>query len=149
MKILAKNSRARHDYEIGEKFLAGIVLSGQEVKSVKTGAISLKGSFINFKGQEAYLTNASISAYKHASKLEGYEPTGDRKILLTRKEITMLQEKVQTEGMAVLPLAVGLNHGFIKVEIGLGRGKKRYDKRYTIKQRDMLRDASRDTKNKV
>lgn len=146
MKVLATNKRARFDYEIEKTLLAGIMLSGQEVKSVRSGAISLKGSFVQFKGYEAYLTNASINAYKNAVGLENYEPTQNRKLLLQKKELLELRSAIEAGGMSVLPLAIGLDHNLIKVELGLGKGKKRFDKRQTIKKRDMLRDASRDVK---
>lgn len=148
MKVLATNKRARFDYDISQKYLAGVVLSGQEAKSARAGAISLKGSFVHFTGHEAFLTNATISVYKHASHTENYDPTRHRKLLLQRKELDELRTAIQSEGMAVLPLAMGLERNHVKVELGLGRGKKAYDKRQTIKKRDMLRDASRDVKPK-
>lgn len=148
MKVLAKNKRAKFDYDISKTYLAGIVLSGQETKSARSGAISLKGSFVHFSGHEAYLTNATITPYKHASHIENYDPTRHRKLLLQKKELVELRESVQSAGMSVLPLAMGLERNLVKVELGLGRGKKAYDKRQTIKKRDMLRDASRDIKPK-
>ena len=148
MKILATNKRARYDYEITETLVAGLVLAGHEVKSVKQGAISLKGSFVSFQGDEAYLTNAHITQYKHASGVTGYEPTQSRKLLLHRKELDRLLGEIKTAGKSAVPTAVGLERGLVKVEIGLGRGKKHYDKRQTIKKRDMLRDASLEVKKK-
>lgn len=148
MKILATNKRARFDYEISKTFIAGIVLSGQEVKSARSGAISLKGSFVQFKGHEAFLTNTTISAYKNAVGLDSYDPTQSRKLLLQKRQLIELREAIQSGGMTVVPLAMGLDHNLVKVEVGLGRGKKSYDKRQTIKKRDMLRDASRDVKPK-
>ena len=148
MKILATNKRARYDYEITETLVAGLVLAGHEVKSVKQGAISLKGSFVSFQGDEAYLTNAHITRYKHASGVTGYEPTQSRKLLLHRKELDRLLGEIKTAGKSAVPTAVGLERGLVKVEIGIGRGKKHYDKRQTIKKRDMLRDASLEVKKK-
>lgn len=148
MKILATNKRARFDYEISKTFIAGIVLSGQEVKSARSGAISLKNSFVQFKGYEAFLTNTTISAYKNAVGLDSYDPTQSRKLLLQKRQLIELREAIQSGGMTVVPLAMGLDHNLVKVEVGLGRGKKSYDKRQTIKKRDMLRDASRDVKPK-
>jgi SsrA-binding protein len=144
MKILATNKRARYDYDITENMVAGLVLSGAEVKSVKQGAISLKGSFVSFRGNEAYLTNAHITPYKYAASSESYDPTASRKLLLHRKELNRLLGEIQSAGKTAIPTAVGLERGLIKVEIGIGRGKKQYDKRETIKKRDMLRDVSRD-----
>jgi len=148
MKVLATNKRARFDYDIAQTFLAGIMLSGQEVKSIRAGGISLKGSFVQFRGHEAYLTNASINPYKNAVGLESYDPTQSRKLLLQKKQLAELREAIQSRGMAVVPTVVGLDHNLVKVEVGLGRGKKQYDKRQTIKKRDMLRDAGRDIKPK-
>lgn len=148
MKIVAKNKRATYDYDIAERIVAGIVLAGHEVKSVKAGHISLKGSFIAIKSTEAYLVNAHITQYKHASNIKGYDPVQSRKILLHRRQIDQIINAIQSQGMTVVPIAVGIERGLVKVEIGIGRGKKRYDKRETIKKRDMLRDAGRDIRSK-
>ena len=148
MKIVATNRRARFDYEITKKLLAGLVLAGHEVKSAKNGSMSLKGSFVSFRGGEAWLTNAHITQYKHATGLKDYEPTQSRKILLHRRELDELQAAIQSDGMTVVPLAVGVERGLVKVELGVGRGKKRYDKRELIRKRDMLRDADRDVRAK-
>lgn len=148
MKIVATNKRARFDYEITKKLVAGLVLAGHEVKSVKNGALSLKGSFVSFRDNEAWLTNAHITQYKHATGLKDYEPTQSRKILIHRRELDELQAAVQSEGMTVIPLAVGIERGLVKVELGVGRGKKRFDKRELIRKRDMIRDADRDIRAK-
>lgn len=145
MKIVASNKRARYDYEITKKLVGGLVLAGHEVKSVKAGAISLKGSFVSFRGGEAWLTNAHITQYKHATGLKDYDPTQSRKILLHRRELEELQSAVQSSGVTVVPLCIGIEHGLIKVELGMGHGKKHFDKRQQIKKRDMLRDAQRET----
>lgn len=148
MKILATNKRARYDYDITETLVAGLVLAGAEVKSVKQGAISLKGSFVSFKADEAYLTNAHITQYKHASNNGDYDPTQDRKLLLHRKQLDSLMGEIKSAGKTAVPTAVGLERGLIKVEIGIGRGKKHYDKRESIKKQAMLRDIDRDVKKK-
>ncbi len=148
MKIVAKNKRASYDYDIAERLIAGIVLAGHEVKSVKAGHISLKGSFITIHGGEAYLANAHITQYKHAANIKGYDPVQSRKILLHRREIDQMTGAIQSQGMTAVPLAVGIERGLVKVEVGIGRGKKRFDKRETIKKRDMLRDADRETRSK-
>lgn len=148
MKIVAKNKRATYDYDISERVVAGIVLKGHEVKSVKAGHISLKGSFISISNGEAFLTNAHITQYKHAANIKGYDPVQSRKILLHRRQIDQIVAAIQSQGMTVVPLAVGIERGLVKVEVGIGRGKKRYDKRETIKKRDMLRDAGRDIRIK-
>lgn len=148
MKIVAKNKRATYDYDIAERIVAGIVLAGHEVKSVKAGHISLKGSFIAIKSAEAYLVGAHITQYKHSANIKDYDPVQSRKILLHRRQIDQIIGAIQSQGMTVVPIAVGIERGLIKVEIGIGRGKKRYDKRETIKKRDMLRDAGRDIRSK-
>ena len=146
MRIIAKNKRARFDYVIKEVYSAGIVLSGHEVKSVKAGHISLKGSFVSVKNSEAYLTNAHITLYSNAANIKGYDPVRSRKLLLHRKELDQIFSSSKTQGLSVVPQAIGVERGLVKVELGVGRGKKRHDKRETIKKRDMLRDADREIK---
>ncbi len=140
---LAQNKKALFDYEILEKFEAGLVLTGAETKAVKDGQISLKGSYVNFHNGEAYLLNAHISAYKPAGKLANYDPTHSRRLLLNKKEIRYLQGKIQEKGLTVVPLSVYTKHRFVKVEIAVGRGKQKYDKRETIKKRDLDREIKR------
>jgi SsrA-binding protein len=148
MKIVAKNKRATYDYDISERLVAGIVLAGHEVKSVKAGHISLKGSFISIHEGEPYLVGAHITQYKHAANIKGYDPEQSRKILLHRRQIDQIIGAIQSQGMTVVPIVVGIERGLVKVEVGIGRGKKRFDKRETIKKRDMLRDADRDIRSK-
>lgn len=146
VKIVAKNKRARYDYEIKDTLVAGIVLAGHEVKSVKAGHISLKGSFVSVKAAEAWLTNAHITRYQNAANLPSYDPVRSRKLLLHRKQIDELLGAVKTQGLTVVPLGIGIERGLVKVELGIGRGKKNYDKREVTKRRDMLRDAERESK---
>ncbi len=141
MKVLATNRRARHDYELKDRFEAGLVLTGAEVKSVKQGHIDLKGSYISFRSGEAYLLKAHISPYKQAVNNESYNPEAERKLLLHRTEIDKIIEEAKSQHLTVVPTAVGLVRGRIKLEIALGRGKKLYDKRETKKRQAMLRDA--------
>ncbi len=141
MKIIAKNRRVRHDYELLDRFEAGLVLSGGEVKSVKAGHIDLKGSYISIKAGEAYLTSAHISPYKQAANPESYNPTAERKLLLHAKEIARLIEDSKSQHLTVVPTAIGLVRGRVKLEIALARGKKLYDKREVKKRQAMLRDA--------
>ncbi len=147
MKVIATNKKARFDYEILETYEAGIVLTGPEVKSVKAGQISIKESFATVKGEEVFLTNAHISPYKQAANIE-QEPTRSRKLLLKRSEISSLIGKSKTQGLTLVPTKVYLKRGFVKVEIGLGRGKKLHDKRETIKRKDIKRDIQRDLREK-
>ena len=138
MKVIAKNRRANFDYDINKKYVVGIVLSGQEVKSVRTGGTTLKGSYVTVtKDNELNLLNAHIPLYKFATD-DNYEPTHSRKLLAKKREIEEIK-KLKKEGNTVVPLAIGLQGKYIKLEIGAGRGKKRYDKRHDIKKRDLDR----------
>jgi SsrA-binding protein len=147
MKIFAENKKARFNYEILEEYESGIVLSGAEVKSIRAGHISLKESFATITGGEIWLTNAHISPYKPAN-LEGYEPTRPRKLLLKKSETQKLVGKVGEQGLTLVPLKVYDKNGNIKVEIGLAKGKKKYDKRESLKQKDQNREIQRALKQK-
>ena len=125
MTVLAKNKDAYFNYEIERELTAGIALAGHEVKSVKAGDVSLRGSHVIIRGDEAYLINAHISAYKYAGELPGYDPTRERKLLLKRKEISGLIGKSKEQGMAVVPLEFFAVRGLVKVKLGIGRGKKK------------------------
>jgi len=145
--MLATNKRAFFDYEILETLEAGLVLSGPEVKAAKLAHISLKGTYITFRGQEACITNMDISRYKPAGPMPDYEPTRSRKILLRKRQIAYLREKSLEKGLTIIPLEVYTKGHLIKVKIGLGRGKKQYDKRETIKKRDIQKEIRRTLKN--
>lgn len=145
MKVYADNKKARFNYEILEEYEAGIVLTGPEVKSVRAGQISLKEAFGTLRGTEVFLTNAHISSYKPAAD-QNEEPTRPRKLLLSRSEINSLIGKLQTKGLTLVPLKIYDKNGKIKVELGLGRGKKKYDKRETIKKREQKREIERGLK---
>jgi SsrA-binding protein len=147
-KVLAVNKRARFDYAMERELEAGIVLSGQEVKSVKTGNVSLKGSHVAITRDEAFLLNAHISPYKYAGELPGYEPTRSRKLLLHRKEISGLIGKYKEQGMAVVPIEMYVKSGLVKVKLGIGRGKKQYDKREAIRKREDERNIGRAIRGK-
>jgi len=149
MSVLAINKRARFDYDISEKFEAGLVLSGQEVKSAKTGHISLKGSFVTVKGNELYLTNANIPTYKHAGEVKNYDPSRPRKLLLHRAEIRTLIGKSRAEGLTLVPIQVYTNRGLLKLEFGVGRGRKKVDKREVIRKRESDRKIARALKNRT
>ena len=143
MTVLAKNKEAYFNYVIEKELDAGIVLVGHEVKSVKAGDVSLKGAHVIIRRDEAYLINAHISPYKFAGEVPGYDPTRERKLLLKRKEISGLIGKSKEQGMAVVPLELLAAHGLVKVKLGIGRGKKKYDKRESIKKRDTEREIRR------
>jgi SsrA-binding protein len=142
MKVLAKNKRASFDYDISDKLVAGLVLEGPEVKSIKAGHASLKGAFIALRGGEAYLTNAHVTPYANAHK--AIDPARSRKLLLHRRQLDAMAGK--TGGLVPVPMALLLDKNLVKLEVGLGRGKKRYDKRQAIKKRDTERELSRKLK---
>ncbi|MFH1947287.1 MAG: SsrA-binding protein SmpB [Candidatus Magasanikbacteria bacterium] len=145
----AINKKAKYDYEILDTLEAGLVLEGQEVKSVRTGHISLKGSFVNIHGDEAFLVNAHIPKYKFAGTAIDYDPDRSRKLLLKRKEIDYLKGKSLEKGLTIIPLSVYNKGRHIKIEIGIGKGKKKYDKRETIKKREVKRELSRKMKENI
>lgn len=145
MTVLAINKRANFDYTIGEKYEAGLILFGHEVKAVKTGHVSLKGSYLTLKNRGGnklpglYLINAHIPLYKYASTVKNYDPTRPRQILLNKKEIGHLIGKKQESGLTLVPLKLYTKHSFVKLEFGVGRGKKKFDKREVIKKREVER----------
>lgn len=141
-KIIAKNRRAKYDYSLEEFFVAGIQLEGHEVKSVRTGNVDLKGSYVTTSDNEAWALNIFIKPYDHASNLEDYDPTRTRKLLLTKKEIETLS-KAKKNGYTLVITAIGLVRKFIKVELAIAKGKKKYDKRQTIKKRDLDREIKK------
>ncbi|MBT3356321.1 SsrA-binding protein SmpB [bacterium] len=134
MSTLARNKKAFFDYEHLEEIEAGLVLKGYEVKSIKQGHMSLKGSFVAAHDNELFLTNAAIPLYKHAT-VSDYDSRASRKLLVKRKQINRLIEKVHADGLTLVPLSVYNNHGKIKLKFALARGKRKFDKRQVIKQR--------------
>ena len=146
MKLLAKNRRATFDYDITERLLAGISLTGSETKSAKSGSASLKGSFVILQNGEAFLANTHITPYVHAGNKADLDPTRHRKLLLHRRQLDYLIEQKRS-GLSVVPTALILAGQLIKVEIGIGRGRKRYDKREQIKRRDTSREVARRLKH--
>lgn len=144
MKSLAINNKAKFDYDIKDTLVAGLVLSGPEVKSVKSGNVSLAGSYVKVNKDAVYLLNAHIGPYKYAP-VEGYEPTQTRKLLLKQKEINELIGK--EKGTTIIPLEIfSGSRGLVKVKIGIGRGRKKQDKREYIKKRDTDREIRKATK---
>lgn len=148
MKILAINKQARYNYEILGKYEAGIEFTGPEVKSAKLKQISLKGSYVTIKDSEVWLLNCHISPYKKARQ-EGYDPTRTRKLLLHRKEIDSLIGKLKQKGLTLVPLKVYTKKKLVKVEFGLGRGKRKYEKRELIKKREAKRKIQRALRGKL
>lgn len=142
MPTLSKNKQAHYDYEILEKFEAGIVLFGHEVKSVKSGHANLKGSYITIDNKnEAWLINCHIPLYKPAGNmLSSYNPTRSRRLLMNKNELISIHTKIQNAGLTILPLSVYTKVSLIKIEVGIVRGRKKYDKRSIIKKRDVERE---------
>ena len=142
MKLITDNRKARFDYEILEKYEAGLVLTGSEIKSIREGAVNLKDSYIAFRQGEAFLQNSHISEYK-ASSYNNHEPERLRKLLLHKSEISKIMGKVQEKSLSCIPLKLYFKKGRVKVEIGLGRGKKSHDKRQSIKKKESDRELAR------
>jgi SsrA-binding protein len=141
-KIITLNRRARHDYFIEETVEAGLVLTGSEVKSLRAGKANLKDSHARIERGEMWLANAHISEYGPSAQF-GHDPTRKRKLLLHAREIDRLGGKVKEKGLTLIPLRMYFKHGRAKVELGLARGKKLYDKRATIKERESDRELDR------
>jgi SsrA-binding protein len=144
MKTIAQNKKAFHDYEILDKFEAGISLVGSEVKSIRAGRVSLKDSFVEVHDGEAFLLRCHVSPYEQAGVFN-HEPERKRKLLLHSREIHRLDQKVKERGFSIVPLHLFFNDkGRIKVEIALVRGKREYEKKQKLKERDMKREMDRD-----
>jgi SsrA-binding protein len=147
MTVIARNKRASFDYALDGHYEAGLVLTGSEVKSVKTGHASLKGSFVTVKGGELYLTNALIPRYAHAHRDTKHEDSRPRKLLLRKREIRSLIGKSRTEGLTLVPIRLYTKKQLVKLEFAVGKGKKAYDKRSDIGQRDAKRRMERAMKS--
>ena len=139
-KVVATNKKAFHDYFILEKLEAGIILVGTEVKAIREGRLNLKDSYALVRGAEAFLVNCHISPYSHGNR-ENHDPTRSRKLLLHLKEISKLIGKTQEKGLTVVPLRVYLKRGRVKVELGVVKGKKLYDKRETERRKEADHEA--------
>lgn len=144
-KYLSENRRARFDYTIEETYEAGIVLQGSEVKSCRSGKVNLKDSYCRFKEGEIYLVDSHISYYPFSPDRD-YEPYRHRKLLLHSREIKRLMGKINEKGLSLIPLSMYLRRGKIKVELGLGKGKKLYDRREELKKRVHVREMERGRK---
>lgn len=146
--INIKNKRARFEYELLDKYTAGIVLAGTEIKAIREGRASISESFCEFNDRdELFVINMQIDEYSHASHFN-HKPKAARKLLLQRRELKKLSKEVNTSGLTIVPLRVFVNErGFAKMQIALAKGKKLYDKRESIKDRDNKRDLDRIKKN--
>ena len=138
-KVITTNRKAFHDFTIFEKYVAGIVLTGTEIKSIRKNAINLKDSFCKIEDNEIFLYNCHISPYEQGNRYN-HKADRTRKLLLNKKEILKISNKIKKDGYTVVPLEVFLSHGFAKVEIGLAKGKKIHDKRDDIAKKDQKRE---------
>jgi SsrA-binding protein len=148
MAHYAENRKARFNYEILEKYEAGIELLGVEVKSVRDGQISLEGAFVIVRGGEVFLINANIPPFQPKNAPKDYDPLRNRKLLLTKKEIAELAASEKNKSLTIVPILLYNKGRKIKVEIALSKGKKKFDKRETIKKRDTDREIRRDIKER-
>jgi len=143
MKIVAKNKKAYFNYEILEKFEAGIALIGQEVKSIKMGKMSLIGAYVVLRNEEVFLIGAKVPAYQPKNAPKDYDPQRTRKLLLRKSEIKYLIGKSRQKGLTMIPLMIYTRKGKIKIEFALAKGKTKIDKRETIKKRETEREIRR------
>ncbi len=144
-KIIATNKKAFHDYTIFEKYNAGMVLSGTEIKSIRKNAVNLKDSFVKIEDGEAWLYSCHITPYEQGNRFN-HDPDRKRKLLLNKKEILKMLGKVKKESYAIIPLSLYLENGWAKIEIALAKGKKLHDKREDIAKKSVNRDIQRNIK---
>ena len=137
--IEVKNKKAYFDYFIEEELEAGIALKGTEIKSIRKGSVDLKDSFVTIKNNEAFITNMYIAKYEEGN-IFNHDERRSRKLLLHKKEIKKLKENISVEGKTIIPLKLYVKHGIVKILIGVAKGKKLYDKRESIKKRDLERE---------
>lgn len=146
-RVLARNRKARHTYHILETEVAGMELLGTEVKAIRSSKINIKEGYVAFAGGQAYLVGCHIGSYDNAG-YAGHDPVRRRRLLLHKRQIERLASKVQEKGLTVVPLSVFLEGNWIKIEIALVRGKQLHDKRDTLRQRTMDREAEQDIKER-
>ena len=149
MPTFASNRKASHNYSIEDEIEAGLVLAGHEVKSIRNGQASLDGAYVTIRNTEAWLRNAYIGKYKHGSNLDNHDESRERKLLLNKKEILQLQQKTKQQGLTLVPLQLYTSKRIIKLKVGLGRGKKKFDKRETIKNKELKRTLDRKLRSRL
>jgi SsrA-binding protein len=147
IKVVATNRKATHDYEILERQEAGIALMGSEIKSIRAGQVNIREGYVDISGSQAWLLNVHISPYDPAFRMN-HDPLRKRRLLLHKREINRLQEAQQQKGLTIVPLKMYLKKGLAKVEIGLARGLRKYDKRQAIAKKDAEREMRRMLKRK-
>ena len=141
--MIALNRRARYEYTFIEEFDCGIILVGSEVKSVRIGNVTMVDAFIYIKDNEVWIKNLKVAAYKSAHSLDKHEENRDKKLLLNKKEITRIKRKLEDKGITAIPLGMFIKNNRIKIKIAVAKGKKTWDKRETIKERDLTREMQR------
>lgn len=144
--ILARNRKANFDYAIEETIEAGIVLQGTEIKSIRAGKAQLKEAFVQIRNNEAWIVNMHISPYEQGNRFN-HDPTRSRKLLLNKRQINQLIGKTKQQGYTIVPIQIHLKNGFAKVLIGVGKGKKDYDRREDLKRKEAKRDMARALKD--
>jgi SsrA-binding protein len=145
IKIIATNKKAYHDYFISDVFEAGLVLTGTEVKSIRAGKVNLKEAFCRIKDGEVFINNMNVAEYTHGNR-ENHDPTRMRKLLLHHTEIDKLIRMTEQKGLALIPTKIYFKNNYVKLEIGLGRGKKLHDKRETLKSKEADREMAKAVK---
>ncbi len=143
VKMITRNRKARHNYYVDEEYEAGVKLLGSEVKSLRDGKVQLKDAYARFEDHELYLVNAHIPKYPQATH-ENHEPERERKLLMHRRELNRLEHKVNTAGYTLIPLSLYFKDANVKVELGLCRGKKLFDKRQELKRQQHTREMARE-----
>lgn len=142
VKVVATNRKAKHDYFLLDRYEAGLVLRGSEIKSIRAGQVSIKEAYVQIDEQEAWLIDAHIAPYDPASR-QNHDPRRKRKLLLHKVEIRRLREEIRHKGLTIIPLRIYLKDGRAKIEIAVARGKRKYDKRAAIAERDTRREIER------
>ena len=145
-RLIAKNPTAYHNYTITEKYEAGIVLTGTEIKSIRSGKVNIKDTYVTIKNGEVWVLGMHISPYEHGN-IFNKDPLRDRKLLLNKREINKLYGMIKTKGISIVPLSMYFNGNKVKVEIGIGKGKKLYDKRDDMAKKDADLNIRRAMKN--
>jgi len=149
MSVYATNEKAHFDYHIQETLEAGLVLAGHEVKSIRAGRCSIKGAYVKIVGGEAWLLGATVSPYQPGNVPPDYDQQRSRKLLLKKKELNYLMGKSQEKGLTLVPIRLYNKNGLIKLEVGIGQGKKKADKREKIAKREVQRKIERALKQKI
>jgi SsrA-binding protein len=147
-KVVSTNRKARHDYDLLDTYEAGLVLLGSEIKSIRAGHVNLREGFVQVRQNELWLLNTHIATYEQAGGF-GHDPLRPRKLLLHRQEIDRIISRVQEKGLTVVPTVLYLSRGLAKLEIALARGKKQYDKRQALRQRDSQRQIQRSLRDQL